>query len=188
MSTIGIDRHWLVGARRAHSPNQDVRPIPPSEIDVLVIHSISLPPGSFRGAYIEQFFCNQLDPGAHPYFQEISHLHVSAHLLIYRSGEAVQFVPFDQRAWHAGDSEYRGRSSCNDFSIGIELEGTDNTPYTDAQYGELARITQSLLRSYPRLLPRSIVGHCDVSPGRKTDPGPSFDWTRYRLLLQGLGG
>jgi AmpD protein len=122
MSTVGIDRHWLVGARRAHSPNQDVRPIPASEIDILVIHSISLPPGSFRGAYIEPFFCNQLDPGAHPYFQEISHLHVSAHLLIYRSGQAVQFVPFDQRAGHDGDSEYQGRSSWNDFSIGIELE------------------------------------------------------------------
>jgi len=165
-----------------------VRPIPASEIDLLVIHSISLPPGSFGGAYIEQFFSNQLDPNAHPYFQEISHLRVSAHLLIYRSGERVQFVSFDQRAWHAGESQYRGRSSCNDFSLGIELEGTDKTSYTDTQYVKLAEVTQSLFRSYPRLLPERIVGHADIAAGRKTDPGPSFDWTRYRSLLQGLSG
>ncbi len=185
---IGIQSHWLIGVRRAHSPNQDVRPIPASEIDLLVIHSISLPPGSFGGAYIEQFFSNQLDPNAHPYFQEISHLRVSAHLLIYRSGERVQFVSFDQRAWHAGESQYRGRSSCNDFSLGIELEGTDKTSYTDTQYVKLAEVTQSLFRSYPRLLPERIVGHADIAAGRKTDPGPSFDWTRYRSLLQGLSG
>jgi AmpD protein len=131
MAKIGIESHWLIGARRAHSPNQDVRPIPASEIDLLVIHSISLLPGSFGGAYIERFVGNQLDPDAHPYFQEISHLRVSAHLLIYRTGEAIQFVPFNQRAWHAGESQYQGRSSCNNFSLGIELEGTDNTPYTD---------------------------------------------------------
>ena len=165
-----------------------MRPIPASEIDLLVIHSISLPPGSFGGAYIEQFFSNQLDPNAHPYFQEISHLRVSAHLLIYRSGERVQFVSFDQRAWHAGESQYRGRSSCNDFSLGIELEGTDKTSYTDTQYVKLAEVTQSLFRSYPRLLPERIVGHADIAAGRKTDPGPSFDWTRYRSLLQGLSG
>jgi N-acetyl-anhydromuramoyl-L-alanine amidase len=186
MAKIGIENHWLIGARCAHSPNQDVRPIPASEIDLLVIHSISLPPGSFGGTYIEQFFRNQLDPDAHPYFQEISHLRVSAHLLIYRTGETVQFVPFDQRAWHAGESQYQGRSNCNDFSLGIELEGTDRTPYTDNQYAKLAEVTQSLFRSYPRLLPARIVGHSDIAPGRKTDPGPSFDWTSYRLLLQGL--
>ena len=188
MAKIGIQSHWLIGVRRAHSPNQDVRPIPASEIDLLVIHSISLPPGSFGGAYIEQFFSNQLDPNAHRYFQEISHLRVSAHLLIYRSGERVQFVSFDQRAWHAGESQYRGRSSCNDFSLGIELEGTDKTSYTDTQYVKLAEVTQSLFRSYPRLLPERIVGHADIAAGRKTDPGPSFDWTRYRSLLQGLSG
>ena len=188
MARIGIESHWLIGARRAHSPNQDARPIPASEINLLVIHSISLPPGSFGGACVEQFFCNQLDHDAHPYFQEISHLRVSAHLLIYRSGETVQFVPFDQRAWHAGESQYQGRSSCNDFSLGIELEGTDKTPCTDAQYVKVAEVTQSLFRSYPRLLPARIVGHGDIAPGRKTDPGSSFDWTRYHSLLQGLGG
>jgi len=185
LAKIGIESHWLIGARRADSPNQDERPIPASEIDLLAIHSISLPPGSFGEAYIEQFFCNQLDPNAHPYFQEISNLRVSAHLLIYRSGETVQFVPFDLRAWHAGESRYQGRSSCNDFSFGIEIEGTDKTPYTDTQYVKLAEVTQSLFRSYPRLLPERIVGHSDIAPERKTDPGPSFDWTRYRSLLQG---
>ena len=185
LAKIGIESHWLIGARRADSPNQDERPIPASEIDLLAIHSISLPPGSFGEAYIEQFFCNQLDPNAHPYFQEISNLRVSAHLLIYRSGETVQFVPFDLRAWHAGESRYQGRSSCNDFSFGIELEGTDKTPHTDTQYVKLAEVTQSLFRSYPRLLPERIVGHSDIAPERKTDPGPSFDWTRYRSLLQG---
>jgi len=175
-------------ARRTHSPNQDARPIPASEIDLLVIHSISLPPGAFGGAYIEKFFCNQLDRDAHPYFREISDLRVSAHLLIYRSGERVQFVPFDQRAWHAGESQYQGRSSCNDFSVGIELEGTDQTPYTDTQYVKLVEVTQSLFRSYPRLLPERIVGHGDIAPGRKTDPGASFDWTRYRSLLQRVAG
>jgi N-acetyl-anhydromuramoyl-L-alanine amidase len=181
---IGIENHWLIGARRTHPPNQDARPIPASEIDLLVIHSISLPPGTFGGAYIEKFFCNQLDRDAHPYFQEISNLRVSAHLLIYRSGEKVQFVPFDRRAWHAGESQFQGRSSCNDFSVGIELEGTDQTPYTDTQYVKLVEVTQSLFRSYPRLLPERIVGHGDIAPGRKTDPGASFDWTRYRSLLQ----
>ena len=167
VATIGIESHWLIGARRAHSPNQDGRSIPASEIDLLVIHNISLPPGSFGEAYIEQFFGNQLDPDAHPYFQEISHLRVSAHLLIYRSGETVQFVGLDQRAWHAGESQYQGRSNCNDFSLGIELESTDQTAYADPQYGALAEVTQSLFRSYPRLLPERIVGHGDVAPGRK---------------------
>jgi N-acetyl-anhydromuramoyl-L-alanine amidase len=185
---IGIENHWLIGARRTDSPNQDVRPIPASEIDLLVIHSISLPPGAFGRAYIEKFFCNQLDRDAHSYFGEISDLRVSAHLLIYRSGERVQFVPFDQRAWHAGESQYQGRSSCNDFSVGIELEGTDQTPYTDTQYVKLVEVTQSLFRSYPRLLPERIVGHGDIAPGRKTDPGASFDWTRYRSLLQRVAG
>jgi N-acetyl-anhydromuramoyl-L-alanine amidase len=149
----------------------------------MVIHGISLPPGSFGGAYIQQFFCNQLDLSAHDYFQEIFHLHVSPHLLIYRSGEMVQFVPFDKKAWHAGESRYQGRSSCNDFSIGIELEGTNEIPYTDTQYLKLAEITQSLLRTYPRMRPESIVGHSDIAPARKTDPGSSFDWTKYRSLL-----
>ena len=188
MAKVGIESHWLIGARRALSPNQDARPIPASEINLLVIHSISLPPGSFGGAYIEQFFCNQLDSAAHPYFRDISHLRVSAHLLIYRTGETVQCVSFDQRAWHAGESQYQGRGRCNDFSVGIELEGTDKAPYTDSQYVKLAEVTQRLFRSYPRLLPEKIVGHGDIAPGRKTDPGPSFDWTRYHSILEGLRG
>lgn len=187
MAEFGIENHWLIGARRAPSPNQDARPIPPSEIDLLVIHNISLPPGSFGGPYIEQFFGNHLDFQAHPYFQHISHLRVSSHLIIYRSGETVQCVPFDRRAWHAGESQYKGRSSCNDFSLGIEVEGTDDVPYTDTQYLKLFEVTRSLFRTYPRLLPERVVGHHDVAPGRKTDPGPSFDWARYRLFLQGCG-
>ena len=184
MANTGIESHWLIGARRSRSPNQDARPIPASEIDLLVIHGISLPPGSFGGAYIEQFFCNQLDRTAHHYFQEIFHLRVSAHLLINRLGETVQFVSFDRRAWHAGESRYQGRNSCNDFSLGIELEGTDETPYTDAQYLKLAEIAQTLFRTYPRLCPERIVGHSDIAPARKTDPGSSFDWTKYRSLLR----
>jgi AmpD protein len=187
MANIEIESHWLIGARRLCSPNQDARPIPASEIDLLVIHGISLPPGRFGGKYIEQFFCNQLDPTGHDYFQELLNLHVSAHLLIYRSGETVQFVPFDKRAWHAGESGYQGRSSCNDFSLGIELEGTDETPYTETQYLRVAEITQSLLRTYRRMGPERIVGHNDIAPGRKSDPGPSFDWTKYRSLLPNLG-
>jgi len=148
-----------------------------------VIHGISLPPGHFGGAYIEQFFCNQLDRCAHPYFVNISDLRVSAHLLIYRSGEIVQFVPFDKRAWHAGESEFQDRKDCNDFSIGIELEGTDDTPYTDEQYLRLAEVTKTLFEHYARLSPEKIVAHSEVSPRRKTDPGPSFDWVRYRSLL-----
>jgi AmpD protein len=161
-----------------------MRPIPSTEIDLLVIHSISLPPDSFGGTFIEQFFCNQLNHKAHPYFQEISNLRVSAHLLIYRTGEMVQFVPFDRRAWHAGESRYQGRNNCNDFSLGVELEGTDKAPYTDTQYVRLAEVTQSLFGSYPRLVPVRIVGHSDIAPGRKTDPGSSLDWIRYRSLLE----
>lgn len=184
---IGIENHWLIGARRVYSPNQDARPIPASELDLIVIHCISLPPSTFGGHYIEQFFCNQLNRNAHPYFEDISNLRVSAHLLLYRSGESVQFVPFDRRAWHAGQSQYQGRPSCNDFSVGIELEGTDATPYTDAQYVTLAEVTNSLLKNYPFLVRERIVGHSDIAPGRKADPGLSFDWTRYRSLLQDFG-
>ncbi len=184
MEDAGIEGHWLLGVRRCPSPNQDSRPIPVTEMGLIIIHGISLPPGDFGGAYIEKFFCNRLNPHSHAYFATISQLRVSAHVLIYRSGEAVQFVPFDMKAWHAGESQYEGRSSCNDFSIGIELEGTDDIPYTDAQYLQLAKITRMLIRYYPRLRPERIVPHSDVSPGRKTDPGPSFDWVRCRSLLE----
>lgn len=183
MAKTEIESHWLTGVRRSYSPNQDLRPVPNTGIDLLVIHGISLPPGEFGGPYIEQLFCNQLDPSAHPFFSSITQLRVSAHLLIYRAGQTVQFVSFDKRAWHAGESQYGGRTNCNDLSIGIELEGTDEIPYTDAQYLILAEITKILFQHYPRLRPGSIVGHSDVSPARKTDPGPSFDWVRYRSLL-----
>jgi AmpD protein len=172
---------WLAGVRRIDSPNQNDRPS--QDIDLLVIHNISLPPRQFGGPHVEHFFCNRLDAGAHPYFREIAHLKVSSHLLIDRAGNVTQFVPFDRRAWHAGESEYQGRKSCNDFSIGIELEGADDIPFTDAQYFTLARVTRELLEKYPSLSPEKIVGHSDITPGRKTDPGPSFDWARYRELL-----
>ena len=169
---------WLSAARRILSPNHSERPAG-SEISLLVIHSISLPPGSFGGPHIEQFFCNRLDPREHPYFAEIKHLEVSTHLLIDRQGELIQFVPFSQRAWHAGVSSFDGCDQCNDYSIGIELEGTDDLAYTDVQYQALVRVTQTLIAAYPGLTKDRVVGHCDIAPGRKTDPGAAFDWPRY---------
>ena len=145
---------------------------------MLVVHGISLPPGEFGGPEIEQLFTNELDWNAHPYFREIRGLEVSSHLLIRRDGELIQFVPFTQRAWHAGDSSFRGRTCCNDFSIGVELEGEDETPYSDDQYEVLAGVTNALLAAYPGLSAREIAAHSDISPGRKTDPGPAFDWLR----------
>jgi AmpD protein len=164
-------------AEQCPSPNQDDRPrgaLP----ELIVIHSISLPPGNFGGPYIEHLFTNCIDRNAHPYFAEIADLQVSAHLLVRRDGALIQFVPFGRRAWHAGRSSFRGRSCCNDYSIGIELEGDDESPYTDEQYVELAGVIAALLREYPGTGPGSIAGHCDISPGRKTDPGPAFDWLR----------
>jgi N-acetyl-anhydromuramoyl-L-alanine amidase len=181
---MGIEGHWLIGVRRVYSPHQDCRSISATDIDLLVLHGISLPPGEFGGPYIEQFFCNQLDARVHPFFRDISHLRVSAHVVVYRSGEAVQFVSFDKSAWHAGESEYQGRVGCNEFSIGIELEGVDHLPYTEPQYFTLAQITVTLLRKYPLIRPERIVAHSDISPGRKSDPGPSFDWTMFRSLLR----
>ena len=143
-----------------------------------MIHGISLPPGEFGGPYIEALFTNQLDPDGHPYFRDIVSLRVSSHLLVRRDGELIQFVPFIRRAWHAGDSFFRGRDCCNDFSIGIELEGTDEAPFTDAQYEELSQILQALISAYPDITPFRIAGHCDIAPGRKSDPGPAFDWLR----------
>ncbi len=173
---------WMAGARRVPSPNAEPRPAD-CEPDLLVIHNISLPPGEYGGGFIEALFCNCLDWDAHPYFDEIRGLRVSAHLLIRRDGEAVQFVSFNDRAWHAGQSCYDGRDNCNDFSIGIELEGTDEDPYTDAQYAMLQTVTCALLSAYPDLTPERIAGHADIAPGRKTDPGPAFDWRRYRASL-----
>lgn len=148
-------------------------------VDLLVIHNISLPPGVFGGPWIEDLFLNRLDPEAHPYFPAIADLRVSAHLLIRRAGELVQFVDLRERAWHAGASIFAGRANCNDFSLGIELEGTDAMPFTDAQYRCLIRVTQEILRAFPAIAPGRIVGHADIAPGRKTDPGPCFDWKRY---------
>lgn len=169
----------LVGGAFLASPNCDERP-PGMEIELLVIHNISLPPGEFGGPGISQLFTNSLDPGAHPYYASIVHLRVSAHFLIRRDGALVQFVPCSLRAWHAGESTWRGRSRCNDFSIGIEIEGSDDTLFTDAQYRSLERLTPALLASYPI---RTVAGHEDVAPVRKTDPGPCFDWLRYRASL-----
>ena len=171
-----------MGARRAPSPNCEPRP-EGSKPDLLVIHNISLPPGEFGGDAIEELFCNCLDWESHPYYREIRGLRVSAHLLIRRDGEPVQFVSFEERAWHAGQSCFDGRENCNDFSIGIELEGTDELPYTDRQYEMLADITSALLSAYPDMNSRRIAGHSDIAPGRKTDPGPAFDWPRYRKAL-----
>jgi N-acetyl-anhydromuramoyl-L-alanine amidase len=177
-----IQAGWLTAARRCPSPNFNERPVD-AEVSLLVIHNISLPPGQFGTGCIEQFFCNQLDSGAHPYFATVADMQVSSHLLIERTGEIIQFVPFDARAWHAGASCFEGVDNCNDFSIGIELEGTDDQPYTDAQYSRLAEVTDLLLSQYPALTPARIVGHADIAPGRKTDPGPAFDWPRYRASL-----
>ena len=164
-------------ATQCPSPNQDERPND-AEPELIVIHGISLPPGDFGGSHIESLFTNCLDWEAHPYFREIEGLRVSAHLLIRRNGDVVQFVPFARRAWHAGESSFRGRSCCNDFSIGVELEGTDDTPYSDEQYHHLVGVIHAIIAAYPRISARRIAGHCDVAPGRKTDPGPAFDWLR----------
>ena len=172
----------LRGIRYVPSPNCDDRPrgvLP----ELVVVHGISLPPGDFGGPWIERLFTNRLDPGAHPYFATIADMRVSAHLLIRRDGESIQFVPFPRRAWHAGVSRWRDREACNDFSIGIELEGSDDLAYGDLQYIRLAAACAVLLRSYPTLTRDAIVGHSDIAPGRKTDPGPSFDWARFRALL-----
>ncbi|NUU66109.1 1,6-anhydro-N-acetylmuramyl-L-alanine amidase AmpD [Enterobacteriaceae bacterium BIT-l23] len=172
---------WLVDARRAHSPHFDERP--EGEIpSLLVVHNISLPPGEFGGPWIDALFAGTLDPAANPYFADIAGLRVSAHCLIRRDGEIVQYVPFDKRAWHAGVSCYQGRERCNDFSIGIELEGTDTEPYTDAQYRQLVALACTLIQRYPEIA-EHLTGHCDIAPERKTDPGPAFDWQRFRSAL-----
>jgi AmpD protein len=181
---IDIAKGLLNGVVFYPSPNFDERPN--QDIDLLVIHGISLPPGEFGTDCVKSFFLNQLNPALHPYFEEIGHIKVSAHLFITRTGEAIQFVPFNRRAWHAGASEFQGQTNCNDFSIGIELEGTDEIPYTIEQYQQLARITYLLMQAYPNIVPERIVGHCDIAPQRKTDPGCAFDWAYYKQLLTNL--
>lgn len=181
--SIDVERGLLENIRQVQSPNCDARPegVAP---ELLIIHGISLPPGEYGGIWIEQLFTNQLDWNAHPYFKQIEGMRVSSHLLIRRDGQVVQFVPFDARAWHAGVSNFQGRERCNDFSIGIELEGTDDTAYEAEQYRELAKIIVALCRAYPALCMQRLVGHSDVAPGRKTDPGECFDWPRLRAMLQ----
>lgn len=166
---------WVSGVRRIASPNCDARP-PGTAIELLVIHNISLPPGEFGGQAITQLFTNTLDTEAHSYYAQLRGLKVSAHFLIRRDGGVIQFVPCGKRAWHAGASTWQDRSGCNDFSIGVELEGSDHVPFGDPQYAALLRLTRLLRRTYPV---RAIAGHADIAPGRKTDPGPCFDWPRY---------
>lgn len=170
----------LPGAIFIPSPNADARPAD-SPVVLVVVHAISLPPGEFGGDGIERLFTNRLDPGAHPYYRDIHSLRVSSHFLIRRDGSLIQFVPCTRRAWHAGVSEWRGRQRCNDFSIGIELEGCDERPFENCQYAVLSRLIRVLRRSFAI---EEIVGHADVAPGRKTDPGPHFDWPRLRRLLR----
>lgn len=175
---MNIVDHRLTQARFVASPNFDDR-ANADDISLIVLHCISLPPAEFGLNYIEDLFCNRLNPNLHPYFQGIYQLTVSAHLLIKRTGEIIQFVPFDKRAWHAGVSNYQGRERCNDFSIGIELEGTESIAYTDAQYDCLNAVLAALQQHYPHC--QAITGHSDIAPERKTDPGASFDWTRLSV-------
>ena len=180
--TVDTGTGLLEAARLCPSPNKDARP-DGAEPCLIIVHGISLPPGRFGGTEIEDLFCNRLDWDAHPYFDGLRGLEVSAHLLIRRDGEVVQFVPFTERAWHAGDSCFRRRPGCNDFSIGIELEGEDETAYDDRQYEALCAVVASLIKAYPNVTARDVAAHSDIAPGRKTDPGPAFDWLR---LYDGL--
>ncbi|HVG04543.1 MAG TPA: 1,6-anhydro-N-acetylmuramyl-L-alanine amidase AmpD [Burkholderiaceae bacterium] len=168
---------WLDGVRRIDSPNFDARP-PGSAIELIVVHSISLPPGCYGGGHVTRLFTNVLDTAADPYFIEIAGTRVSAHVLIERDGKLTQYVSFNDRAWHAGVSEFSGRTACNDFSIGIELEGTDFEAFTDLQYESLNSVIAAMLAAYPI---RAVRGHCHIAPGRKTDPGPFFDWRRIQV-------
>ena len=170
---------FLKGARFVASPNFDERP-PDVAVSLLVVHAISLPPQRFGGNEVVEFFTNRLDAAAHPFFETIRDLRVSAHFFIRRDGAVIQFVSCNLRAWHAGQSEWKGRARCNDFSIGIELEGSDHVPFEDAQYTALARLANAIRRAYPIA---DVVGHADIAPGRKTDPGPFFDWPRLRAML-----
>ena len=171
---------WHRHATRRHSPNRDDRP-PGTLITLLVVHGISLPPGQFGGDVVERLFTNRLDHAGHPDFAGLAGLRVSAHFFIRRNGALLQFVPCERRAWHAGVSSWHGRERCNDFSIGVELEGTDTHPYTARQYERLARLVRALRSRYPIA---DVAGHSDIAPGRKTDPGPAFDWRRLRALLR----
>lgn len=177
-----IENGWLQNVEQQTSPHYQPREMH-DKVSLLVVHNISLPPGQFGGPYITDLFLGKLDPEADEYFADIYQLRVSAHCLIRRDGKVIQYVSFDDKAWHAGISVFDGREKCNDFSIGIELEGTDTTPYTDAQYQKLAQITAALRLEYPLITAERITGHSDIAPGRKTDPGSAFDWQFFNNCL-----
>jgi N-acetyl-anhydromuramoyl-L-alanine amidase len=183
-SVLGIDgaTGLLLGVRQVLSPHQDARP-PGVLPSLIVVHGISLPPGEFGGPWIDRLFTGNLSAAEHPSFAELAALRVSAHALIRRDGAMTQYVPFSARAWHAGRSSYQGREACNDFSIGIELEGADQVSYSDAQYDALRRLIVALCATYDSLSVERIAGHSEIAPGRKSDPGPAFDWPRLRSLL-----
>lgn len=175
---IDPTRNWVTGARQVSSPNCDDRPVA-ADISLVVIHGISLPPRQYGGPFIDQLFTNRLDPDVHVYFAEIAALRVSSHLLVDRWGTVTQYVPLTRRAWHAGKSEFRGRTACNDFSIGIEMEGCDDEAYCDVQYVTGAALVAEIMRAWPAIGPDCIVRHSEIAPGRKTDPGSAFDWKRF---------
>ena len=178
--------HWLDPVHRIVSPNQDERPVG-YDISLLVIHAISLPPGEFGTGEVERLFTNSLDCSAHPSYSSLDGVRVSSHVLINRKGKITQFVPFDQRAWHAGESSFQGQKECNNFGIGIELEGTEKVPFTESQYSALIAIARVLMEHYPNVQPHRIVGHNEIAPERKWDPGPQFDWLMFRARLRNLG-
>lgn len=180
--TFTIQNGYVLEAIQCPSANFNQRPND-AQVSLLVVHNISLPPRKFGGGYVQAFFCNQLDAKEHPYFETIADLQVSAHLFIERDGQVTQFVSLEQRAWHAGRSSFQGQPECNDFSIGIELEGADDIAYTQEQYETLANLTESICRAYPNIRAERITGHSDIAPGRKTDPGDSFDWSYFRSKL-----
>lgn len=179
---VDQEQGLLVEARYLSSPHFNERP-PNTKIEMIVVHGISLPPNQFGGDFIEKFFCGTLDYSTHPSFDSIKDLKVSSHLLIDRAGKITQFVPFTKRAWHAGESIFKGKTNCNDFSIGIELEGTDDLPYEKAQYLQLTRVVHALMQAYPTITRENIVGHSDIAPKRKTDPGTAFDWMGFDCML-----
>jgi AmpD protein len=179
---VDLETDLMRGAKQVASPNYDARPAG-VEADLIVIHGISLPPGEFGGPWIERLFTNTLPAEIHPYFAEVAPLRVSSHLVVQRDGALTQYVSFADRAWHAGQSNYQGRAACNDFSVGVELEGADTLPYEATQYEALAAVVAALCAAYPRLSADRLAGHSDIAPGRKTDPGPAFDWPRARRLI-----
>lgn len=184
---ITVPDGWIPSARYAPSDNCDARPTG-TAVSLLVVHGISLPPGEFGGDAIERLFRNTLDCNEHPWFERLRDRRVSAHLLIRRDGELVQFVSLRDRAWHAGRSSFGGCAACNDYSVGIELEGTDDVPYTEAQYHRLIPLVRGIMQAFPGVTPERVAGHADIAPGRKTDPGPSFDWPRLRDGIERIAG